>query len=119
MDFPELLETLFSAETMPEGAMDQLLESFNFASELSNEKVLELETANGDALANLARIEEERDGLLAQLTAVQTELANVKADKFDKLMGGDSAGQGDDDIAADPDEATTLTTDELIDKYTS
>lgn len=119
MDFPELLEALFSAETMPEGAKDQLLESFNFHNDLNTEKVLGLETANGDAMANLARIEEERDGIQAQLTAVQNELAQVKAGEFDKLMGGGDGSSGDDGIAAPPEDFDLdITPDDLINEYT-
>ena len=120
MEFPELIESLFSAETMPEGARDQIMESFNFHNDLNAEKVLGLETANGDAMANLARVEEERDGLQAQLAAVQTELANVKAGEFDKLMNGGDGGTPDDGIAEEPEVFDPdITPDDLINEYTT
>jgi predicted nuclease with TOPRIM domain len=121
MDFKELLDLLFSSETFPEDARQQLEENFTFHSDLANEKILGLETANGEANANLARIEGEHADLTAKLAAATDELAFVKSGKLDELLAGgtNADANADEGIAADPDEVVDLTADELVNKYTN
>ena len=121
MDFMEFLNTLTEAGTLPDELRTQIEENYTFHSDLASEKVAGLETANGDAMANLARIEGERDELTAKVTALTEELAFTKSGKLDELLAG-GANQGDvsdDDIAADPDEVVSLTADELAEKYSN
>lgn len=124
VDFEAQLDEIFTAEEFPTNARELISGAFSAHNDIAAETRLGLETANGDAMANLARIEEERDGLQAQLSALTQELALIKSDKFDELMNGGKFSAGaDDNIADDPHDddpdGVDFTPEDLAAKYTS
>lgn len=104
-----------------EGAT-RLTEAYEMEQSANAETLSGLENRNGDAMTQLAAMEADRDALAVRIETLTSELANVKAQNWDKLMGG-SVETNDDNIAETPEETDPadgdpdITPEELVNKY--